>query len=57
MVPADVFVPVSEETGDDSSKDKTRIEYKLESKKASSTSRPARQDTPYEELTKVVFVI
>lgn len=53
VVLADVLV----ETGDDSSKDRTHIACNLESKEASSASLPERQDTPYEELTKVVFVI
>ncbi|MCJ8746931.1 hypothetical protein PDJAM_G00147480 [Pangasius djambal] len=54
MVLGDVFVPVSEETGDDSSKDRTMaVESKLHSKEASSVGLPERQDTPHEELTKV----
>ncbi|MCI4392707.1 hypothetical protein PGIGA_G00148940 [Pangasianodon gigas] len=54
MVLGDIFVPVSEETGDDSSKDRTMaVECKLHSKEASSVGLPERQDTPYEELTKV----
>lgn len=45
---ADVFVPASEKTGDDSSKDwKMAVECKEDS----------RQDLPYEELTKVHFEV
>ncbi|XP_034155230.2 transcription factor TFIIIB component B'' homolog isoform X1 [Pangasianodon hypophthalmus] len=54
MVLGDIFVPVSEETGDNSSKDTAMaVECKLQSKEASSVGLPERQDTPYEELTKV----
>lgn len=54
----DVFVSVSEETGDDSHKDRTMAEAcKLERKEASSPRLQERQDTPYEELAKVHFVI
>lgn len=57
LVLADVFVPVSEETGDDSSQDSTMaVELKLHSKEASTVSLPERRDTPYEELTQVLFV-
>lgn len=58
MLLANIFVPVSEETRDDSSKERTMaVECKLHSEEASSVSLPERQDTPYEELTKVHFVI
>ncbi|XP_053466823.1 uncharacterized protein LOC128599329 isoform X2 [Ictalurus furcatus] len=57
MVMADVFVPVSEEMGDDSSQDSMMaVELKLHSKEASTVSLPERRDTPYEELTQVLFV-
>lgn len=49
-----VFVPVSE----DSCKDRTiYVECRLHGKEASKPSLRDRLDTPYEELTKVDFVI
>lgn len=54
LVMADVFVPVSEQTGDDSCKDRTMdVACKLHSKEACTVSLPERQYTPYKELTKV----